>query len=888
MDLCAGLFLFGLVAFLVAVIGHGLWLFAAAILRPIFGPTPSQLARQRCMRCGVTFFGGDSASAIQLLVPLDFLVLARLMQGKETGPIDWGLELAAVAGLAAVVYRASRILVGSSLNIRRAEWLATVAVVGASASQLLVPRWLDAVQPVPWLFVLLSLGPVLLHVAAAAVIVGALARQDRVTTPQANVLFLFLGLSLFAVAVALGFNVYWSDEPVPTTLPYLAVPIAAVAAPLVFGGILMQQRLQGDANDPGDESTVHGLSPGVARAVGTMLALARMGVMLVTLALAWPRPTALIVVGVINAVVFSAVAIGFTWSAAHVPALACLTLAYLVGFHAARGELGQENANLGAQLVALATQPVTGSALAALAVMLAISSEWFARRRRIIDALYHVASSGCAMFLALLLVATEARASPQRATIVFGLAAVGSFALNARWRQWSISLAGAGVLLGAIVCLFFWIQPELSLSRQWLAALLTHATLLGVACWLLPAVVRRWSSDGVSSLSAAEQDATIFHGTSLVASGLALIAFVDVVAWATLPVCTAYMLWMAAIWLAFAWRAHWPALFAAFQMAVTAAVVLGLTAWLHDRHWLANDLWTWQAYALGLGILSFALVILRRTLSSGEAAHALLRPHFWTVDECASLAVVAGQAGVVLSSVALGLISEIAFGAQQWRPNLPMSAGRLDGTLAWSLTGVLAVALTASLWERWRFFTALGLVVVAVTVAFLVADSFHEERAVSSALRWGLGICFLICSGLIWERNALTNRCRALGIDWAAEADIGAASRRRLVGLTVVPVLAMSAWIAILEFAGMSPAEPDASSFFAQIGWTANMVVPLVMIVGGLTGHGIRENAAGYVLAAGLGGLRVGRGDRRGPLPRPPAAQCAGRAKSEKQRMSAL
>src|SRR5262249_42417268 len=157
------------------------------------------------------------------------------------------------------VARSGRILVGSALSVWKAHWLLTIAVVGASASQLLVPRWLDSVQPIPWLFALLSLGPVVFQALAVGIVIVSLtSRQDKLQSHAANVLFLFLGMTLFAVAVALGFIVYWSDESAWTTLRFLSVPIAAAALPLCLCGALVQHRLEDEAS-----GSAAGLSPAI-------------------------------------------------------------------------------------------------------------------------------------------------------------------------------------------------------------------------------------------------------------------------------------------------------------------------------------------------------------------------------------------------------------------------------------------------------------------------------------------------------------------------------------------------------------------------------------------------------------------------------------------------
>ena len=254
-----------------------------------------------------------------LLTPLDFLVLAGLSQGRPASVLDWGTELFALIAFTALVLRSSRILVGQKSGdgtqdagegkqatgdgIRRLAGrlpsdasLLTFAVVGASATQLLVPRWLDLAQPVTWLFVLLSLAPVILQALAAGAVLAKLAWRGPLDERRVNKLYLFLGPTVFAVVVALGFIVYWSEHPI-WALRHLAVPIAVAAWPLLVCGAFVHDRLvsppQGGETVPEVEGTLsHGLSPALARLVGTVIALVGAGIMLGALALGWPRPAA--------------------------------------------------------------------------------------------------------------------------------------------------------------------------------------------------------------------------------------------------------------------------------------------------------------------------------------------------------------------------------------------------------------------------------------------------------------------------------------------------------------------------------------------------------------------------------------------------------------------
>src|SRR5262249_26872136 len=105
------------------------------------------------------------------------------------------------------------------------------------------------------------------------------------------------------------------------------------------------------------------------------------------------------------------------------------------------------------------------------------------------------------------------------------------------------------------------------------------------------------------------------------------------------------------------------------------------------------------------------------------------------------------------------------------------------GPGAWVLLGVLAAVLLAAL--RWgegdRAGPVLGLVLVAVTVPVLAAGQHAADLAAASALRWGLALCFLACSALVWLRGPLARLASALGVP-PAPASPGAWVRGLLVG----------------------------------------------------------------------------------------------------------
>src|SRR5262249_35363888 len=131
---------------------------------------------------------------------------------------------------------------------------------------------------------------------------GAL--RDR----QANTPFTFLGIASFALAVTLGFLIYWSDDPL-AALHRLAGGLAPAGIPVLITGLMVHG---------GEEVS------GPVRTGGTAVALVGAAVMLLAVALAWPQPVALLVVCTLDFAVLTAVALRGRLPLAHAAAVPCL------------------------------------------------------------------------------------------------------------------------------------------------------------------------------------------------------------------------------------------------------------------------------------------------------------------------------------------------------------------------------------------------------------------------------------------------------------------------------------------------------------------------------------------------------------------------------------
>lgn len=451
-----------------------------------------------------------------------------------------------------------------------------------------------------------------------------------------------------------------------------------------------------------------------------------------------------------------------------------------------------------------------------------------------------------------LLVMLSAASFPAPGLNAWTLAAT---ALNAVVLAWALQAApltwvGSALLLASLCHAFTWDAGDRSLSRSLLLALMTQATLQLLGSLALQAKRAR--------IGAWEQVHPVLaeplRQSALLASVLA-VPLVALPAQGQMLAFAGLVAWLAAFWLAVSWLEHWPRVFTAFQAALGVAVVYAVTDWLEGRAWVGADYpeglfdpRSLQAYGVGLAVLGLAWAGLRLALPARGTLREMLDFQKPALDELVLGGLVVVQLAVACWGIVPGIDRELVPAAAQ---AVKESAhAHAYGGGAWLLLALLAVLVVASLWQCWPGAAVLGLALLAVTAPVLTAGPFDADRAAASALRWGLALCFLGTAIPLWLREPLGRRAEALGVRFADSP--AAAARVLLLVACVLPVLLLTADVAMLGFAGQRPAGPGEDSFFAHIGFVASNVVPLVLIAGTLVGHALREGRAGYAFAAGL------------------------------------
>ncbi len=867
-----------------------------------------------------------------LLTPLDFLILAGILAGRwhgqEAGVLDWLIQAVAVVGFSFLVRRSGQVLFerrtedggrraegessgfSSSLLPPPSPLLLTLAVVGASASQLLTPYLIPPTQSETGPLALVSFAPILFLVAGLAPVLLGLSRRLQVESAPATALFLFLGTGVFAVAVAIGFLIHWTDN-VSETLLHLALPIAVAGMPLLVSGSLLHRLLDAAQDGPGcvrseeppatqaggpvslEVYQPRGLSLTLIRVIGTVIGIAGMAIMLAALILAWREPASVMKIGFLNCAVFTLVTLRYRLPYANIPAVVCLTIAYLTAYLRITGDMaGDERLTLN-----LLNTAVSGTALAFLAMFLGLVSEGLVRLGRRLDGLYHVFAAAAIAVPALVLVGRHSSVTePARAALVFGLCGAGALLVNVRWRQIAATYAGSVTILGAIVYVLLWTCPELRGARLWVFALLIQATWSTLFYLAFERSQREKGRKGEGEKGSSEPPEQTFSPSrllpsspssvlgpylamALMASLLAILPLLSGLGWDWLGTGCICTFWIAAIWVAIAWREVWPGWFAAAQAAVCAGTLLGLSEWLWYQSWVAtprdlSTLWSVQTYLLGLGALGLIWEALRFGLSKNRRAQGLLEPGWPTVDMVTFPGVVAAQLAVagymVLRDVKIELFSR-AF--SQWVPaDVPQP---LDVGYSWALLAILAMGLAIAFLGRrgavadasgsdgtvadasgseWRPGLAILCgVTLGLTVPVLGAEWFREEHTATLALIWGLSLYFLVVSVLLWRRETLLAWSQRLGVDLEkGSIEVAGWSRVILVIGAVTPVCLLAALVAGLVFAGIQPVAMPPAALFAKVGLLAGLAVPLVLLSVAFVGQGVRENSPAAIFFAGL------------------------------------
>ncbi len=780
-----------------------------------------------------------------MLVPLNFLAIAAFAKDiSASNPMVIASELISLALFVVMVQRGGKVITPGCEH-----WL-TLGVVGTSAMQLILRRVAGAETTTLPLCLLAAL-PIACYAIATFGMLRNLRSAATIEAKTANQSFTLLSASSFAAVVALGLLLF-KTQAFAQTLERLAPMVSLLALPALCAGLMLWQR-------------VRSVEPVHLTILSASIAVFSALVMLASLVFAWPNAGNMMMVAVINFAALTLVAFAFRLPVAHLAALPCLALAYLLGVLLMLGRAGNDAQSLLAALFSV----TSGKALAVLFVLVLLACEVLSKRARQDDSFYYAMIAAALGGLSLLLVSLHGfgrAGDPQQVAWVYVLLAASAFWCGIRsgsdleqtppvtrllplaipYRRAFYVYLGWGLTLLALTQFL-----HFGLSRSFKLTTLLYATVALVTALAL----RR-----VNEHFAATSQRVALLGTIVAGAVLLLTAPVN-----TASILAGLTLWLAALVAALAWLYCSPVLFTTFQAITYATVFFAVTAMTQGAGLLADasfGLRSVRPQMLALALLSPAWIALRLLLRTFGVTRAeagaqdlpkawqntaarLLYPAWPMCDQVVTWALIAGLVVLSVFSIVPGVLAEIA-------PLINFASKELNlaATTEWLLWGALLLMLTISLWEQFTRWRVLGILLLLALTGPLVAQS---SSATASTLRWTAAGYLLLTSCAIWLREPLYAWATALRFPLLQTEASQLASNARaftlLLGAT--PIIGLTWWAADLQI-GNGGFRVPGESWFAWMGGLAAYLVPLLVLSLVLIGHALRERLAGFAFAGGI------------------------------------
>ena len=309
-----------------------------------------------------------------LLVPLNFLAAIRLSDHR---PVTDPLFILAISiGFAAfgwMVFSASRILVSFG------RWQLLLAVLGTSAGQIIISR-MPISEPILLRTNLLAVFPIGCFIVAMASILKRTFDWKEISDSQARELVTLGGLSLFAV-LAPCWLLVWNSSSRLETFACLT-PLVSIMEILLLGmGLVLHHRKE---NDDAPHWSLTGSSIAVFSAL----------MMLMNFAIAWPRVDIMLVLGIVNGISLTFLAIHGRLTVCHIPALISAATAGLLGFHALTDTIALQGTSQRMLIEALLLGR-SAIVLISFAILTSLAAVWLKRTSKLETARYYLYAAGC-------------------------------------------------------------------------------------------------------------------------------------------------------------------------------------------------------------------------------------------------------------------------------------------------------------------------------------------------------------------------------------------------------------------------------------------------------------------------------------------------------------
>ena len=764
-----------------------------------------------------------------LLVPLNFLAIAAVSGGMETGGVAIiASELVAPAVFLCLVYFAGKVLTPAWPH------LLVAGVLGSSVGQLLI-RHFASPDLSPTVLVTLGAFPLICYVAAAVWMLRKMLFDSEAMDSTA--IFITIGALSFAAVLPFALLLYKAG-PLALTMMYLAPLVSFGGFPALATGLLLWQRFT-------NRQAV------TTRTVGTALAILGTVVVVAGMILAWPNPASIVPAALFNFAVFTALAILLDLPPAHILAGICFSVAYLVVFQVFTGDVSWLNLRE-TSLLSASLSVNSGLALAPLFIVFVVASEWFSRKRNDREGRAYIVSAALVAIVSLSMTTgygVRFWQGPHALWFAYGTCALGALWIGWR-RQWpQVTWIGSTLLLASLAQAF----AVLQLQFPWQTAFFTHATICAVAVLFL-----RTQTNRISVLDP-------LRDASLISSAIAVTTLAQAGPWETTDLQAQRVFWLAGIWFLLVWITRRSLLFFLFQIALTLAVVLSIKATLQQYAWYAYlphaflHPWGLQIQGTVLVLLSLAWLGLRLAASStkfgqlfSDDARRLLNLDV-SFDRIVLWVLLAGFVLLAVYGALPGVTRELTAAAHN-NPSWDIAGFPHQQVLqlgSWILLSLLVIAFVGTLWQRSRSTYLLGAIIALACACPLVAGTWEANTSTASAWRWCAAIFLVVASVPLLLRTQLKTRVRVLGWPQVGDRDLTTRVRELLLVSTVVPILLLTLYPAVRAVYYM-PIHGPSAGLFARFDPRLSYALPLLLISLVVIGHGLRERIPEYVFSAGL------------------------------------
>ena len=587
-----------------------------------------------------------------LLVPLNYLAIAAFAEAPSVNSVMViSGEIVALLLFTALVFYAGRVITSI--------WpaLLTVGVVGSAASQFIVRRLADP-QMSQWTIWALGLLCLAGYAIASGWMIVVARRWRAIGSAKSTAMFMLIGSGLFAAVLPLGLLTFKSGS-IASGLRQAAPIVTLYGLPLLVSGLILWQK-------------VHTPKLVISRTAGAAIAVVGALILLVSVGLGWPHPSQMLPTAVLVCIVLTIVAVVRPVPAAHLLAVGCGVLAYLLAFHWWRTEGISGHVEQAGDLARALLSGRSGQALVWLFIALSGACTLLERLRRRPDLIFYAVATAAVAVVSIVLITWHGflRTDELGATWIYAFYAVVAFVSARLVRRSAASWAGAALLLAAVAQGVYCHRDALHLTDPWTVALLGYATLTAAGAVAVSLAGAQWRDLYRAPLMWAALAASI---------GAAVLLLVNMSVAGALPLWIR-TLWLAGVWLVLAYLRSSAVLFSSFQVAMYVTVALAAVAGLSQRPWFAeqsNPLWhEWTVQSIGFALAGLSLLWMGLRVmwphapltSAGVGLRGLtirfMYPRWPSVDDIATIVVIVGHCIMAGIGAAAGVAQEFARSAE--------------------------------------------------------------------------------------------------------------------------------------------------------------------------------------------------------------------------------